>query len=118
MNLTLAPENGSMYAIYKDRVEYNRYSLAELQSNSCIGNNLLELHLFDNNREYRLVQSSRGKIESCISDENVYHDDKYVERVYTQGKFDISDQVEVINYITYDENDIAMINNYRLREVK
>ncbi len=118
MNLTLAPEDGMMYAVYKDRVEYKRYNLAGLQSNPHIEDGLLELHLFDENSEYRVVKSSRGEIESCINDDGVSHEEKYIERVYTQSKFNTPDQVEVINYITYDDNDIAMINNYRLREVR
>ena len=28
------------------------------------------------------------------------------------------DYVEIVNYISYDENDLMTINNYRLKEVR
>ena len=118
MNLELAPKSGVMYALYKDRVEYRNYNLNDLQADSKLNDNLLELHLFDKDSEYRIVQSGRGKIEVCINDSNTRFDDKYIERVYTNQNYDTCRQVEVVNYITYDENDLAVINNYRLKEVE
>ena len=58
-----------------------------------------------------------------ISDETVPHEKSYPEKIYTlkpgQEKPDKnSGFVEVISYITYDENDFMRIDNYRLKEVK
>ena len=46
-----------------------------------------------------------------------------VERIYTLGKNvektdKNADKVEVVNYISYDENDLMVIRNYRLKEVE
>lgn len=116
MNLGSAPKSGTMYALYKDRVEYRKYQLEDLRTEAQLEENLLELHLFDDVSEYRMVKADRGEIENCVNDANTHFDDKYVERIYVHPGYHMPEQVEVINYITYDENDLARINNYRLRE--
>lgn len=116
MNLGSAPQSGTMYALYKDRVEYRKYQLEDLRTEAQLEENLLELHLFDDVSEYRMVKADRGEIENCVNDANTHFDDKYVERIYVHPGYHMPEQVEVINYITYDENDLARINNYRLRE--
>ena len=55
--------------------------------------------------------------------ETVEHEDIYTEKIVTLGnKKEKPDKdsglVEVVNYITYDENDLMRIENYRLKEVK
>ena len=50
-------------------------------------------------------------------------DSIYTEKIVTLGnKKEKPDKdsglVEVVNYITYDENDLMRIENYRLKEVK
>ena len=58
-----------------------------------------------------------------ISDENMPHDDIYCEKIYTLKENDEQSEeqdscVEVVNYLTYDENDLLLIRNYRLKEVR
>ena len=84
---------------------------------------LLELHLFDDTTEYRIIRSEHGEIEIVISDENMPHDDIYCEKIYTLKENDEQSEeqdscVEVVNYLTYDENDLLLIRNYRLKEVR
>ena len=122
MNLCNAPDSGIMYALYTDRVEYRPYKKEEL-SEDAIQKQLLELHLFDNTTEYRMIQSERGEIENVISDENMPHDDIYCEKIYTlkENEDQSKEQdycIEVVNYLTYDENDLLLIRNYRLKEVR
>lgn len=117
MNLGLAPENGIKYAIYKDRVEFQRYTLKDLLKDEKLEENLIELHLFDKNKELRVIESNRGEIFTVIDGEDDVNRECYVEQVYTITGNDVSEQVEVVNYITFDENDIARIEDYRLREV-
>ena len=50
MNLSKAPEQGIMYALYTDRVEYRPYKKEEL-SKDDLQKQLLELHLFDDTTE-------------------------------------------------------------------
>ena len=54
-------------------------------------------------------------VENIISDETASYDDVYVEKVRT--KRESTCYVEIVNYLTYNEDDQLIINNYRLREV-
>lgn len=123
MNLSNIPEQGILYALYTDKVKYEKYKKEELLEDPYLAEKLLELHLFDDTREYRYIKTRRGEMETLISDETVEHQDIYTEKILTLGnKKEKPDKdsgfVEVVNYITYDENDLMRIGNYRLKEVK
>ena len=126
MRLEQVPEQGILYALYTDKVVYAPYIRSELHTEEICTEGLLELHLFDDKTEYRYVRRRGQKQEpelTEISDETISHDDCYVERIFTlkdrQEKPDTDAAVvEVVNYITYDENDLLRIDNYRLQEVR
>ena len=103
MNLSQAPEQGIMYALYRNKVVYQPYIRENLMLQEDEEKNLLELHLFDAKEEYRYVKMRKGTVETVISEATVMYD---------------NDCVEVVNYITYDENDLMTIQNYRLKEVQ
>lgn len=113
MNLLDAPEQGTMYALYTDRVVYQKYNREDLPEEEILKEKLLELHLFDEEVEYRCIKTRRGEIEARISDK-ISHEDQYTEQIFTLD----GEKVDVINYITYDENDLMRIDNYRLKEVR
>lgn len=123
MKLLNIPEQGIMYALYIDRVVYQKYSRDELLQNKNLQNKLLELHLFDETKEYRYIKARNGEIETLISDDTVEYQDQYTERIFTladkkENPDENSGRIEVINYITYDEDDLMRIQNYRLKEVR
>ena len=123
MNLSNIPEQGTLYALCTDKVKYEKYRKEELLEDPHLAEKLLELHLFDDTREYRYIKTRRGEMETLISDGTVEHQDIYTEKILTLGnKKEKPDKdsgfVEVVNYITYDENDLMRIGNYRLKEVK
>ena len=128
MNLLNAPEQGMMYALYIDRVVYRPYKREQLESKEQLMKDLLELHLFDSKKEYRYIKKQKCEIETYIDDTTVTYDDSYTERIYTlkEGTEILEDSsrqgdrtcIEVVNYISYDENDLMNITNYRLKEVK
>ncbi|WP_270840983.1 hypothetical protein [Mediterraneibacter faecis] len=125
MNLLNAPEQGIMYALYRDRVVYEPYKREQLEDNENLMKDLLELHLFDDTKEYRFIRKRKGDVEVCIDDSTVSHDDSYTEQIYTLAdNAEMLDEtskktlIEVVNYIIYDENDLMTIPNYRLKEVK
>ena len=123
MDFSKIPEKGTMYALYMDKMVYRRYNREELQEDTALTEKLLELHLFDETMEYRYIKKRIGEIEVLISDDTVEHQDLYTEKIITLGnKKEKPDRdsgcVEVVNYITYDENDLMRIENYRLREVR
>ena len=50
MKLSNIPEKGTMYALYTDKVKYERYTKEELLGDEHLEEKLLELHLFDADR--------------------------------------------------------------------
>lgn len=125
MDLKKAPEKGMMYALYIDRVVYEPYtSIPSIEEKD-----LLEVHLFDEEKEYRFIKRRNQKpIDEVISDELVLGKKATKENSYEEEIFTLKDKMEkledtthrikVVNYISYDENDLLTIENYRLKEVK
>ena len=78
MNLLEVPEQGMMYAIYTNEVKYEKYNRSDLDEKEILRENLLELHLFDEEVEYRYVKMrERQKKETkfiIISDVTVPHE--------------------------------------------
>ena len=101
MNLEKAPEKGIMYALYIDKVVYRKYSLEEFYGEDW-QKNLLELHLFNDKEEYRLIFSRRGEIETVVSDASVLYDDIYTEKILTDGYSpeDADRWIKVVNYLS------------------
>lgn len=123
--LSEAPRFGKMLAIYTDKVEYRDYNLDELDLETNI-DNLLEVHLYDMEKEYRAIKSRReqGFIVCIINDEEEKKgcDDseivEYVEEAFliknNPDEKKYANKVKIINYIKYNENDMMYISNYRL----
>ena len=116
-----APEKGKMLALYLDKEpDYRDYVLSALEIEE---DKLLELHLYDDKKEYRAMKSSvKGRfIESIIEDSSVKYDEVYEESVYLLNKDkpdeqkNLSKKVKIVNYIQYNkDNDMMSITNYRL----
>ena len=122
MNINLAPEKGIMYALYIDRMVFQEYTKDQLLKDAYLEDKLLEMHLFDENKEYRYIKSRLKEIE-CVIDDSIEHEDVYVKSTYIQSNLDeevtsSSNRVNVVNYIQYNADDLLTITNYRLQEVK
>lgn len=122
--MEMAPDQGTCYALYQDRMEFHGYTKDQLPSEEKMAEGLLELHLFDAEKEYRYINKRNGQIELCIDDNTAAHDDCYEEAIYTLDKGEehitsdtARNKVGVVNYITYNEDDLMVISNYRLKEV-
>lgn len=121
MELLKAPERGMLYALYTDRMEYRPYEREDLLLKEDLQENLLELHLFDEKKEYRFIKKRKGETEIVVSEDEQDYDDLYTERIFTQKEEKEKNHascIEVVNYLVYDENDLLKIKNYRLKEVK
>lgn len=122
MELLKAPEHGMLYALYTDRMEYRPYERENLLlKEKDLQKNLLELHLFDEKKEYRFIKKRKGETEIVVSEDGQDYDDLYTERIFTQEdekEKNHASCIEVVNYLVYDENDLLKIKNYRLKEVK
>lgn len=131
-----APISGMMYALYKDKVVYCPYCMTRIDSDGNnrriilteqldLAENLLELHLFDAHKEYRMVLRRGLKPVSKLIDDSCMEKEKG-EFTYTEELIKTLDidhkgdkgPVNIVNYITYDEDDLLYIENYRLMEVK
>lgn len=121
-----APDQGILYALYTDKVEFKKYEKSSLVKD--FEDNLLELHLFDKETEYRYIKRRKDAVEIIINDQNYGAAnsgkvESYIEKVMVQEDFKANAEgeisfVEVVNYIKYDENDLLRIDNYRLKEVE
>lgn len=110
-----APQTGMLLAYTRKKVIYEMYS-SLLEAETMIGEqDVLELHLFDNQVEYRALacQSPRFPehfIENVFSGKEKGEDCIYSQRVILGQK----GRIQVNNYISYNENGMAVINNYQL----
>lgn len=131
-----APVSGMMYALYKDRVVYCPYCMARIDLDGDkrriilteqpeLAENLLELHLFNTQKEYRMVSRRGLKPVSRLIDDSCMEKEKG-EFIYTEEQIQTLDidhtgnkvPVNIVNYVMYDEDDLLYIENYRLMEVR
>lgn len=112
-----------IYATYVDReIVFQNYDSFEELKDYLDEKNLLELHLFDQEREMRFLKRRGGKLSCYLIPNGVEYDDCYLESIFCLGENidqmeKLSQKVEVVNYIRYDENDLLHIVNYRLKEI-
>lgn len=114
-----APKTGMIYALLKGEFIFEEYSKEVVDRICSMEKDLLELHIFDTAKEYRVIRASRGDIE-VIVDDSYPCDDKYVEKTYVSKNgpdqsddFHDDDRISVINYLKYDDNGMVKIVNYR-----
>lgn len=110
---TQAPKKGQMLLYTRTQVIFEPYNdLAEV-ADIFNQNEVLELHLFDYEREYRLVKTRSKRVENgyieavIIKDDNI---DTYEEIV----NVDNHQKMKVINMIHYGDTGMISIDNYRL----
>lgn len=114
--LNQAPENGYMLAYMRNQVVFKKYTSLEAVKGDANGE-ILEIHLFDNEKEYRAICSTskrfdKGTIETVVdfSEEDAYIADSDVNKKF----HNVSKKIKVLNHINYDSNGAAIIDNYRL----
>ena len=116
-----APKQGYVLAYFTDKVWFEEYEAlenvkAELEAHKMHG--LLELHLFDAEKEYRCVFSrirkgEYGVIEHVAKDfPNAEKDDVYAETICLEN---VDETITILNHIHYsDETGMAVVDDYRL----
>ncbi|HIZ60863.1 MAG TPA: hypothetical protein H9967_09190 [Candidatus Dorea faecipullorum] len=124
-----APKSGQLLAYTRKEVYFQPYdSLAEAEG-LLQEKTLLELHLFDNDKEYRAIvtRSKRfpdGMIETIadFSEEDaseVYRENAQLLKEDSR-KTQVSGStkpkvITVLNHISYEETGMAYVDNYRLQ---
>ena len=114
-----APRQGNLLVYTRQEVLLQRYEDRQNLEAILSEKELLELHLFDAQKEYRcIVSESRrfcdvnGIIEAVIDfpekdDNSVYREEVLLE--------DSDGTITVLNHIAYKENGMAYVDNYRLQ---
>ena len=123
LNLNEAPQRGTIYATFIDKMVYKKYASLDEIKDLLTADNLLEMHLFDKEKELRFIKTRDEGILQHFVPGNMEYDDVYEEELYVSGanidkQDQLSEKIKVINYIKYDENDMLHIINYRLEEVE
>lgn len=123
LNFNEAPQRGTIYATFIDKMVYKKYASLDEIKDLLTADNLLEMHLFDKEKELRFIKTRDEGILKYFVPGNMEYDDVYEEELYVSGanidkQDQLSEKIKVINYIKYDENDMLHIINYRLEEVE
>lgn len=114
-----APQCGQMLAYTRKRVIFQPYRNLEEVEQVLADTEILELHLFDGQKEYRTIVScsprfESGRIEAVAEFPADRESDVYKETVMLEKEF--GTKITVLNHIHYNEcNGMADIDNYRLR---
>lgn len=113
--LDKAPASGTMLIYTRDEVIFEYYSdINELKA-MLNGKELLEIHLFDDFKEYRAISSESvrnpsGYIEN-ISDFEMTDETTFIEKVLLDDR---KSYLSVVNHIEYDDNGMAYFDDYRM----
>lgn len=79
---------------------------------------LFELHLFNDQEEYRFFQKQDGKFAEFVVSENDHPKGIYVEDMCVEKRYaDVLRKIRVVNYIDYTQDGMLEIVNYRLSPV-
>lgn len=120
-----APAKGTIYALLRTEVVFKIYENLDEVKSYMESPQLLEVHLFDKEKEYRKVSTRAGFKELVIMDpeeknenQDVYEEKIFVLSANADETEDFENQVTVVNYITYNQDDMITITNYRLKEAK
>lgn len=117
-----APKSGLMLLYLRDKVEFKEYNCLDELKLALGDKDILEIHLFDNNKEYRAIASTSKRFPSGVIEDISdfeYADDRS-DCVKTESLVaeswckEVAAKVAVINHVSYDENGMAMVDNYRL----
>lgn len=116
--LESAPVQGQMLAYTRQKVLFQKYEGQEEVFRILGSGELLELHLFDEQREYRCVASRSSRFPSGVIETVVDFPEEDEWTVYKEEVLleDSQEEITVLNHIAYDqENGMAYVDDYRLK---
>lgn len=112
-----APKCGQYLIYTRKSVLFEHYdSLKEIED-ICNGNEILEMHLFDQDKEYRAIATKSKRFPSGVIEYVSEIDDSDSTMVYIDHTaFDSAKKgsLDVWNHISYDDNGMITIDDYRL----
>lgn len=112
-----APDKGWMLVYFRDEVLFKRYSSKEYVKNALGDRDILEIHLFDDETEYRAISSEssrfkRGVIEHVARFKN--DADVYAAKSLPVADTDGVNSITVLNHLDYNEWGMSFVDDYRL----
>lgn len=118
-----APANGQLLAYTRTQVLFEKYENLDKVKELINDQELLELHLFDKDKEYRAVATrEKRKFDNCkngiieyVSD-FVNKEEIYSETILLENKYKGYGSIKVLNHIQYDDekSGMAEFDDYRL----
>ena len=116
--LAEAPTNGQMLVYTRKKVIFKPYDSIATVEDELTGLEILEMHLFDKEKEYRYLTSDSPRFSKEGVIEHIADfpaDDKESTYLETVQLEDENNKIKIINHISYsDENGMAVIDDYRL----
>lgn len=114
-----APKQGYMLAYLRKKILFERYSELKEVRRLLEPEELLELHLFNQDREYRCITSQSKRYPSGIVETiaDFEKDEKttYGETIYLEQKYQtLGNTIQLLNHLRYDENGMLEVDDYRL----
>lgn len=116
-----APKQGYMLAYLRKEILFERYNELEDVRKLIEQEELLELHLFNQDKEYRCVASQSKRHPSGVVETKPIVDFKkdekttYGEMIYLETKYQkIGNTIQILNHLKYDENGMLEVDDYRL----
>lgn len=113
--VTEAPPKGMLLAYMRKEVVFYEYSsLAEVEK-SLFNQDVMEIHLFDERKEYRALATQSPRFPEHYI-ENVFVSEENEEKnVYIQNfLLEKKGTLQVKNWISYNEYGMAVVGNYQL----
>lgn len=109
-----APASGQMLAYLRKAVIFQPYASLD-QVREILGqDDILELHLFNCEKEYRCISSESKRNQNGVI-EHVAEFKYDTNTVYTERPFlESGGKITVLNHLSYDGNGMAAIDDYRL----
>lgn len=118
-----APKQGTMLIYTQKEVFFKPYQSLSDVENAVGEQEILEIHLFDKEREYRALSSQSRRFAKHYIDNVFMIEEKDKDHIYQQeillenenlnGK-----KIRVNSYISYNSAGMAVIDNYQLVEVE
>lgn len=116
-DISNAPSQGQMLVYTRNNVFFEPYDSIESVKNKFKEDEVLEIHMFDEDKEYRAILSTskrfkEGKIEAIVDFANK-KDSVYPEHILLENTYAAQGKITVLNHIVYGENGMASIDQYR-----
>ena len=108
-----------IFKIYSDKSQLEDIFKRKLEGEE---DEILEVHLFDANCEYRILSSESSRYEKGfvdhLADFSSSTDETYVQDIFLELKEEsrkiTKDKIKVLNHIAYTSEGMAFIDDYRL----